>query len=156
MPETNEPNRAKLVEALRLLGEVYATQVAIFQQGAATKIGLGVTDIKALSILLREGPQSAGALMRQLNLTSGAVTGVIERLRRRHLVRRQIDPADRRRAIISADTEALAEAPNPYLGIGAAFDQLHERYSSDQLVFLTQYLEAATRITIEQAAELGD
>jgi DNA-binding Lrp family transcriptional regulator len=111
--------------------------------------------MKALSILLRDGPQTAGALMVRLGLTSGAVTGVVDRLRRKGVARRSTDPADHRRVIISADEEALAGQPNPYEGIGAAFDTLHEDYSTAELAFLARYLETATRITTEQAAALS-
>ena len=83
MNARDDEEHARLVERLRLLGEVYATQTAVFQQQAAASLGLGVTDMKALSILLREGPQTAGALMTRLNLTSGAVTGLVDRFDRR-------------------------------------------------------------------------
>ena len=145
---------AHLVQRLRLLGEVYATQTAVFQQQAAASLGLGVTDMKALSILLREGPQTAGALMSRLNLTSGAVTGLVDRLRRKGVARRETDPADRRRVIVSADAEALASGPNPYTAIGVAFDNLHRTYSTADLTLIETYLEASTRITREQAEAL--
>jgi len=145
---------AHLVQRLRLLGELYATQTAVFQQQAAASLGLGVTEMKALSILLREGPQTAGTLMDRLNLTSGAVTGLVDRLLRKGVAHRQVDPADRRRVIISVNAEALASGPNPYAAIGAAFDALHATYSTADLALIEDYLEAATRITREQAEAL--
>lgn len=149
-----DTEHARLVERLRLLGEVFATQTAVFQQQAAASLGLGVTDLKALSILLREGPQTAGALMARLNLTSGAVTGLVDRLRRKGVARRATDPADRRRVIISVDAVALASGPNPYTAIGQAFDRLHGTYSTADLTLIESYLEAATRVTQEQAESL--
>ena len=150
----SETEHDRLVERLRLLGEVYATQTAVFQQQAAASLGLGVTEMKALSILLREGPQTAGTLMDRLNLTSGAVTGLVDRLLRKGVANRQVDPADRRRVIISVNAEALASGPNPYAAIGAAFDALHATYSTADLALIEDYLEAATRITREQAEAL--
>ncbi len=150
----DDTEHARLVERLRLLGEVYATQSAVFQQQAAASLGLGVTDMKALSILLREGPQTAGALMTRLNLTSGAVTGLVDRLDRKGVAHRRTDPADRRRVIISVDAEALASGPSPYAAIGAAFDDLHNTYSTSELALIEGYLEAATRIAREQAEAL--
>ncbi len=154
MAASDDTEHARLVERLRLQGEVYATQTAVFQQQAAASLGLGVTDMKALSILLREGRQTAGALMDRLSLTSGAVTGLVDRLLRKGFAHRQVDPADRRRVIISADAEALASGPNPYAAIGAAFDALHATYSTAELSLIEAYLEASTRITREQAEAL--
>lgn len=153
-PASQASAHAVLVERLRLLGELFATQTAVFQQQAAASLGLGVTDMKALSILLREGPQAAGTLMSRLNLTSGAVTGLVDRLRRKGFVHRQVDPADRRRIIVSVDEGALASGPSPYTSIGAAFDALHATYSVAELALIASYLEEATRITQEQAAAL--
>jgi DNA-binding MarR family transcriptional regulator len=149
------PDRAQLLERLRLVGEVYATQVAVFQHKAAAKLGLGVTDMKALSILLRDGPQTAGALAARLSLTSGAVTGVIDRLTGKGLARRAVDPSDKRRVVVSVDEAALAARPNPYVGIGDAFDALHRRYATAELAFIAEYLETSTRLTAEQADALN-
>jgi DNA-binding MarR family transcriptional regulator len=152
--ERKDADHDRLVQRLRLLGEVYATQVGVFQERAAAKVGLGVTDMKALSILLREGPQTAGALMSRLHLTSGAITGLMNRLEAKGVAHRQIDPEDRRKVIVSADATALESRPNPYLPIGEAFERLHESYTTAELTLIEHYLEVSTRITQEQVEAL--
>jgi DNA-binding MarR family transcriptional regulator len=148
------PERRALLDRFRLLGEVEATQTALFQHAAAEQYGLGITDMKALSSLLRDGPQTAGALMAQLSVTSGAVTGVIDRLRRRNLARREVDPADRRKVIVTVDIHGLESRENVYLPIGAAFEELYATYSTEQLRFLASYLESAIEITRRETAAL--
>lgn len=118
--------------------------------------GLNVTDMKALGILMRQGDQTAGALMEHLGVTSGAVTGVIDRLVRRGYATRRTDPADRRRVIVALDPEGLAGYDNVYLDIGSAFDALYTRYTTAELRFLARHLATATTITREQAARLRD
>ena len=54
--------REKLIARLQLLGEQESTETAMFHQAAAASYGLGITDMKALQIVLREGPQTAGQL----------------------------------------------------------------------------------------------
>ncbi|MCK9921243.1 MarR family winged helix-turn-helix transcriptional regulator [Frankia sp. AgPm24] len=154
---TNDPDtelRQDLIERLRLLGEIDSTQTALFHQRAAATYGLGVTDMKALSILLRDGPQTAGSLMSQLAVTSGAVTGVINRLIAQHLAHRQSDPHDKRKVVVTVDLAGLAARDNVYLGIGAAFDRLHATYTTDQLRFLIRHLETAIEITRARTAAL--
>ena len=80
MARVDHQRRAELIARLQLLGEADATQTALFQQAAAAHYGLGITEMRALSILLREGPRTAGQLAIGLHLTSGAVTGVVDRL----------------------------------------------------------------------------
>ena len=70
-------DRDELMQALALLSEADATGTALFQQAAAATYGLGITEMRALSILVREGPQTAGGLVAALHVTSGAVTGVV-------------------------------------------------------------------------------
>ncbi|MEF2979303.1 MarR family winged helix-turn-helix transcriptional regulator [Subtercola sp. YIM 133946] len=147
--------REVLIDRLAVLGENESTQTALFHQMAAARYGLGITDMRALSILLREGPQSAGDLMARLHVTSGAVTGVIDRLQDAGVARRETDRRDRRRVLVSVDTVGLAERENVYLSIGAAFSELYREYTHDQLTFLVQHFERAIAITQAQAALLA-
>ena len=54
---------------------------------------------------MQTGPITAGELAERTGLTTGAITGVIDRLEKAGFVRRVKDPDDRRRVII----EPLAE-----------------------------------------------
>ena len=147
--------RAALIDRLRVLGERNATETAVFQQAAAAHYGLGVSDMKALGLLVREGRATAGRLAEELHLTTGAVTGVIDRLTRRGVARRT-DPDDRRKVLVEPDLAALAEGENVYLAIGRAFDELHAGYRQQDLEFLADYLERSIEITHEQTARLVD
>src|SRR5262245_13646846 len=122
---SDDRRRDELIARLMLLGELDATQTALFQQAAAATYGLGITEMKALSILTREGARTAGQLAAGLHLTSGAVTGVVDRLVRRGFARRTQDEHDRRRVVIEADLATLASGENVYRSIGEAFAALH-------------------------------
>lgn len=149
-----DARRAELIDRLRLLGQISSTETAMFQQAAAASYGLGVSEMKALDLLTRLGPQTAGQLTLALRLTSGAVTGVIDRLERRGIVRRVADPGDRRRVVVEADLAVLRAGPNVYDGIGAAFAELHASYTTEQLEFLIEYLERSVALTRQEAARL--
>ncbi len=155
MPRTEEGDRKELVARLAVLGQIDATSTALFQQRAAAHYGLGITEMKALDILVREGAQTAGQLAVALNLTSGAVTGVVDRLQRRGMARRSPDPSDRRRVVVEADHQALAGGHNVYLAIGQAFAELYAGYTVEQLAFLVRHLEASVGITRQQTELLG-
>lgn len=146
--------RGELIARLQVLGEVDATQTALFQQAAAATYGLGITDMKALSTLMREGPRSAGQLAAELHLTSGAVTGVVDRLVRRGFARRAQDERDRRKVVIEADLATLASGENVYRSVGDAFADLHAGYTTEQLEFLARHLEASIEITKRETEKL--
>ncbi|HEX6513193.1 MAG TPA: MarR family transcriptional regulator, partial [Chloroflexota bacterium] len=52
----------------------------MFSQALAAKLGIGPTDLECLSLLQELGPSSAGQLAELLSLTTGAVTGIVDRL----------------------------------------------------------------------------
>ncbi len=141
------PERSELIARLGELGEADSTQTALFQQSAAGSYGLGVREMQALGILMRGGPTSAGALGAALGVTPGAVTGVVDRLIKRGMARRSEDPDDRRRVVIEADFATLTSRHNVYLPIGAAFAELYESYTTEQLRFLASHLERSAAIT---------
>ena len=161
MPERNngdnaERNRRKaLAEQLYALGEVASTETALFHQAAAAKYGLGITDMKTLSVLMQEGPMTAGRLAQRLSLTTGAVTNVIDRLQRRGLVSRAPDPDDRRKVIVIVNQEALASSGNVYLSIGQAFSELFETYSSEELEFLVRFYQASIELNRREIEKLA-
>lgn len=147
--------REALTERLTNLGEVSSTETAHFHQTVAARYGLGVTDMKALSALLQEGPVTAGALAQRLSLTTGAVTAVIDRLERRELVMRAPDPNDRRKVIVAANQRTLASRDNLYINIGQAFAELFASYSLEQLEFLVTFYEASISLTRRETARLA-
>ena len=148
-------NRDALIARLTDLGAQSASLTGLFQQRAAASYGLGVSDMKALDLLMRNGPQTAGQLGAALNLTSGAVTGIADRLIKRGFARREADAADRRRVLISADFAALQSGPNVYQSIGEAFRRLHESLTTEQLAFLARYQEESIALTQQAVDALG-
>lgn len=65
--------------------------------------GIELWELELLACLIRTEPEhrlSAGALMTQLQLTSGAVTNRVARLERNGWVSRDVDPDDRRSVLV--------------------------------------------------------
>jgi DNA-binding Lrp family transcriptional regulator len=86
---------------LNLRHFVIGLLVASFE--AAEAVGLNPSDLGCLCLLLLHGPSPAGRLAELTGLTTGAVTGVIDRLERAGFVRRVLDPSDRRKVIVVPD-----------------------------------------------------
>lgn len=84
------------------LGRELSDAVVLFHEAIGQRRGLTAVDHKALGIITRSGPLTAGRLAQLTGLTPGAVTGLVDRLVRAGCVRREPDPADRRRLLVSA------------------------------------------------------
>ncbi len=102
-----------LARLLRAVGRTAAQQAA-FTQAVAQQLGVGPTDLECLAALQDLGPASAGQLAEVLGLTTGAITGVVDRLVGAGFVARETDPDDRRRVIVQAVPERIADLERRY------------------------------------------
>lgn len=148
--------RSELIERLNYLGQMVSTETALFHQAAAAAYGLGITDMKTLSVLMQEGDMTAGQLGKRLSLTSGAITNVIDRLEKRALVRRTYDPDDRRKVIVQITNNQQFAADSAYTSMGKNFTKLLAAYSSSELDFLVRYYEATLEITKKEIAKVAE
>jgi DNA-binding MarR family transcriptional regulator len=146
---------------VEMLGFRMSTATVLFHAAIADRLGVGTTDVKCYSILRQTGPITAGELAERTSLTTGAITGVIDRLERAKLVRRERDPHDRRRIVLELVHNAERERAilQLYEPLGRAINALVAQYdAADQatiLAFLTKatdVLEAETT-ALRQAAQ---
>jgi DNA-binding MarR family transcriptional regulator len=128
-----------------------STETIMFHQAVADDLGLYITDHKCMDIIYRFGAMPAGRLGEMTGLTTGAITGMIDRLEKAGYVRRANDPKDRRKTIVEPIRNKKLERK-----IEMIFTPLHERmhkflssYSDGELSFL---LDAITKL-IEQTRE---
>lgn len=101
-----------------LLGTVrrLASDVVDAHQRHAEMLALSSNELRGLELVAAEGETTAGRLASGLRLTTGAVTGILDRLERRGLVRRRQDPEDRRRVLVvpgEGTPAQLAGMPDP-------------------------------------------
>src|ERR671938_281852 len=128
-----------------------STETIMFHQSVAEVLGLHITDHKCLDLIHRFGAMPAGRLGELTGLTTGAVTGNIDRLEEAGYARRTNDPKDRRKTIVEPTRNKKLERK-----IEMIFAPLHERmysllssYDDNELAFL---LDATTKF-IEQIRE---
>lgn len=97
-------------EAMGILGRVYRIAQAAGEEMERTyaRFGISRADFDVLATLRRSGEPyqlSPGALSGALMLTTGGMTGRLDRLERAGLVSRSPDPADRRSVLVTLTDE---------------------------------------------------
>jgi DNA-binding MarR family transcriptional regulator len=104
---------AEATEIVRLLREVrrYIEQP---QDTAMRESGLTMPQVSTLTVLFDRGPLPLKDLSRELGLSHSTVSGIVDRLERRGLARRTVDPADRRVSLISVTDSVDAYARRGY------------------------------------------
>jgi DNA-binding MarR family transcriptional regulator len=138
----------------RAIREVGAIST-LYGAAVAGKIGVLPADLESLDILLTRGPLSAGELARASGLTTGAVTGLIDRLARKGFVHRVPDSADRRKVIVDVVPEAVAAVFPHYAGMREGLLTVCERYTPEQLVMIYEFLEANLAAARSELARLA-
>src|SRR5579859_730322 len=93
--------RDDAVRELKLQLRHFVVELLVSNYEATEEVGLNATDLASLCLLLLHGPAPAGRLAELTGLTTGGVTGLVDRLEQGGFVRREVDPGDRRKVIIS-------------------------------------------------------
>jgi DNA-binding MarR family transcriptional regulator len=145
-------NVSSVLRALRRVN----LQGSFLGQTVAIRFGLSESDIETLEQLIDMGATTAGKLSEITGLTSGAVTRVIDRLEQAGFVRRVSDPTDRRRVIVEAVPEKVAQVQSTLNRVGGASAKEIGRYTAAQLALLTDLLTRMEQITRDEAASLRD
>jgi DNA-binding MarR family transcriptional regulator len=125
----------------------YQGAVDDFDRETARMLGINETDLRCLELLLRdEADLTPRVLADRLNLTTGSVTTMLDRLERLHYVTRTAHPSDRRKVIVTATEDAGRKAYaliDPLVDEGA---QLLADYDTGQLEFIAEFLRRTTAL----------
>jgi DNA-binding MarR family transcriptional regulator len=122
-------------------------------QAVADRVGLSPTEVLAMDLISRSGSLSAGELGRELRLTSGAITGLVDRLEKAGYAKRLADPDDRRRVLVTA-TARERKIGELYAPLAAALRSVIAGYSERDLVTLTEFIRRFRSAVGETAAKL--
>lgn len=144
------------VQAVRKLSQLHAYTSLIMHEAVAKKAGLSGTDQKYLALLLKNGKMTAGALADLTGLTTGAVTGLVDRLERKQLVKREFDVADRRKVVIVPDTGKITALLTPlYETFQAGTEALIASFSKEARDTLETYFKKAIALMNETTDKLN-
>jgi DNA-binding MarR family transcriptional regulator len=133
---TNVKNRKSVASRQTVVDELvldlrqFVIALLVANLEAAEAVGLNPSDLGCLCLLLLHGPIPAGRLAELTGLTTGAVTGVIDRLERAGFAQRVLDPSDRRKVIVKPDEAKVEQELLP------RFAQLNRATTA---AFYTQY-----------------
>src|SRR6185437_5384251 len=122
------PERQRLLIDLDREMRRVSSQAVMFSQAVAMRLSINPTDLECLGIIGETGALTAGQLAELTGLTTGAITGVIDRLEKAGFVRRAQDPDDRRRVIVQPLPEVAEERISPLFdSIGESTAELVSR-----------------------------
>jgi DNA-binding MarR family transcriptional regulator len=146
--------REALLTALHTAMRSFTNQVTFYSEAVAATVGLHPTDLDCLSVIDMAGSLTAGRLADVTGLSTGAVTGVIDRLERAGFVRREADPTDRRRVVVQPVPEALGSIGAAFVPMITATSAMASRYDDSELATITDYVTRSTPMLREETLRL--
>jgi DNA-binding MarR family transcriptional regulator len=139
--------KTKLIDELVSEFRISGNQDSAFDNLAAGRLGVNETDLHCLNIIENSGGLTAGELAAESGLTTGAVTGVIDRLERAGFARRVSDPEDRRRVKLEVTPKFYARADRIWGPMKADWEtELSKRFTAEELERVIEFLRATNEV----------
>jgi predicted transcriptional regulator len=139
-----------------LMGRELSDAVIFFHEAVAAHLGMSAAEWKCLGLLERLGPSTAGRLAELSGFTTGAITGIVDRLERAGYVKREPHPEDRRSVIIQPlPVKGVQERVMPiFQSLGQAMADVAGRYKPEELAAIGAFFRDTTRVLREETAKL--
>jgi DNA-binding MarR family transcriptional regulator len=146
-----------IINQVRKLSQLYAFTSIQMHEAIGRKAGLSGTDHKYLGFLIEKGQMTAGELATLTGLTTGAVTGLIDRFEKKKLVKRQFAEDDRRKIFIVPNTKKIMEVFVPlYKEYRSRSEKLTASFSDREIKTIEAYFSKAIEIMNETTNKLNE
>jgi DNA-binding MarR family transcriptional regulator len=145
-PAGGPDRRTELLARLMEAGRAQSAATIMFHTAVAARQGIGASEEKALDLLERFGPLTAGELASHAGLAPPSVTGLINRLEDKGFARRVPNPKDRRSVLIEIDRDRVMASIAPlFVDWVHSLEELYAGYSDEQLETILHFLTEAAR-----------
>ena len=135
---------------IRKLTRQYAYTALQMHESIAHKAGFSATDHKYLGFFVQKGKLTAGQLAQLTGLTTGAVTGLIDRFEKKGLVKRERDKTDRRKVFIVPDSQKITTLlAKYYTEFQTKTDALVASFSDEDLKVIEAYFSKSIALMNE-------
>jgi DNA-binding MarR family transcriptional regulator len=150
-----EAGREALLDAI--VGSVRALNDTMQQHTDATSRHLEMTtsEVRTLSLVARRSAVTPTELGARLGVTSGGMTGIVDRLERAGHLRRREDATDRRKVRVEVTEEAGAVARSALGGLNRTLRQLLATRSPEELQTIADFLTELEAAIADHARELS-
>ena len=130
-----------------------SAEMETLSEAHARLVKLNRTDLRALEIMARRGPLSAGDLARRLHLTTGAVTGILDRLESEGHTHRTRNPSDRRQVLVAQSAHAHQVARTAVLPMVERLRKALRKFSREDLELAARFIETVKLAIAERSSE---
>jgi len=142
---SSSTSRKKLIDLLNQQSRELSNRTVLFHHWISELLGLNTIDHKCLDLIVRADSSITGAQLANITgLSSGAITGVIDRLEKAGYVVRERDKKDRRLVYIKPVMQKIEKDIGPiFESLQEIMTKIYSRYSDKELASI---LDSTTKI----------
>jgi DNA-binding MarR family transcriptional regulator len=154
--QNNMLKHSELLDSLEEQSRELSTRTVIFHHLIGERLGLNPTDHKCLDVIIRaKMPMTASQLAEETGLSTGAITGVVDRLEKAGYVKRKRDTNDRRLIFIKPLLDkAMIKLGPIFEPIRKASMNLYSKYTDEELTTILDFITNCNRMTQNLTAEM--
>lgn len=146
-----------IIQQFRIASRQYSDASIFMHEAIARKAGLTGSDHKYLGLILQHKELTAGDLSKLTGLTTGAVTGLIDRLEKKKLLKRQFTKDDRRKVMIVPNEENTMKLLQPlFIELQQKTSELIATFSLTEIQAIERYFSEATAIMKQTANNINN
>ena len=126
----------------------------VFSSVVADSLGISGKDLECLDMIVLKGRVTAGELAGATGLTTGAVTGLIDRLEKAGLARRERDHRDRRKVFVRPLPCVETDIMPLYASLQTRMRKLMLELSDQEIERLLAFLSASRDVLLSEIAAM--
>jgi len=138
---SDQPEKRRLLKAVHAAGSGYGARFILVHQAVADRLGLNVIDLRCLRLAREAAEPTAGHLAKITGLTTGTITGLLDRLEQARLIRRERDPEDRRKVIVKVLPSGVQKVERIMTPLSEDMDKALEDFTEAELRAVVKFFE---------------
>lgn len=137
-------------------GREFSNATVFFHEALAARLGMNAGEWRCYGLLKQHGPMTAGRLAELSGFTTGAITGIADRLEKAGYVRRQPNPDDRRSLILHPlRLEEINAKTDPiFASLGRAMNEVAKNYTQQELAAVMDYFRRTIEVLHKETVKL--
>lgn len=140
MSRHTDDNKREIEERVISGCRDFVVNVELFRTVLAQKLTIATRDIECLGILYHKGVATPSELAKHTGLSSGATTAMLIRLEKVGLIKRTLNPKDRRSVHIELVEKKQQHIRNFFAPLNRAERELITSYSAHELELILRFI----------------
>jgi len=138
---SDQLGKQRLLKAVHEAGSGYGARFILVHQALAERLGLNVIDLRCLRLAREAVEPTAGHLAKITGLTTGTITGVLDRLARARFIRRERDREDRRKVIVTVLPAGIQKLEKIMAPLSEDMNKALEDFTEEELRAVVRFFE---------------